>query len=75
MKRIGKVFKEGSTDSQAMLILEGNQPLGDDAHKYYDILIRKLRSDPHVQSVQDFWGIRSRHRGRKATTARPHMCR
>ena len=56
MKRIGKVFKEGSTDSQAMLILEGNQPLGDDAHKYYDILIRKLRSDPHVQSVQDFWG-------------------
>ncbi len=56
MKEIGKVFKEGSTDSQAMLILEGNQPLGDDAHKYYDVLIRKLRSDPHVQSVQDFWG-------------------
>ena len=56
MKRIGKVFKEGSTDSQAMLILEGNQPLGDDAHKYYDVLIRKLRADPHVQSVQDFWG-------------------
>jgi len=56
LKEIGKVFKEGSTDSQAMLILEGNQPLGDDTHKYYDILIRKLRSDPHVQSVQDFWG-------------------
>jgi putative drug exporter of the RND superfamily len=56
MKRIGKVFKEGSTDSQAMLILESNQTLGDDAHKYYDALIRKLRADPHVQSVQDFWG-------------------
>jgi putative drug exporter of the RND superfamily len=56
MKRIGKVFKEGSTDSQAMLILESDQTLGDDAHKYYDALIRKLRADPHVQSVQDFWG-------------------
>jgi putative drug exporter of the RND superfamily len=56
MKRIGKLFKEGSTDSSAMLILEGNQPLGDDAHKYYDVLIRKLRADKDVLSVQDFWG-------------------
>jgi RND superfamily putative drug exporter len=56
MKRIGTLFKEGSTDSSAMLILEGNQPLGDDAHKYYDVLIRKLRADKDVLSVQDFWG-------------------
>ena len=45
MKRIGTLFKEGSTDSSAMLILEGTQPLGDDAHKYYDVLIHKLRAD------------------------------
>ena len=57
MKRIGKVFNEGNSDSAAMIIVEGNQPLGDDSHRYYDGLIRRLRADKaHVQSVQDFWG-------------------
>ncbi|AGZ54319.1 MMPL/RND family transporter [Mycobacterium kansasii] len=57
MKHIGQAFNEGNTDSVAMIVLEGKQPLGDEAHKYYDALIRKLRADTkHVQSVQDFWG-------------------
>ncbi|ORA16740.1 MMPL/RND family transporter [Mycobacterium asiaticum] len=56
MARIGKVFQEGNSDSQAMLILEGKDRLGYEAHRYYDNLIRKLRADKHVQSVQDFWG-------------------
>ncbi|WP_407685284.1 MMPL/RND family transporter [Mycobacterium sp. HUMS_1102779] len=57
MKRIGHVFKEGETDSSAMIVLESNQPLGDDAHRFYDVLIRKLRADTrHVLSIQDFWG-------------------
>ncbi|MCV7378563.1 RND family transporter [Mycobacterium alsense] len=56
MKRIGHAFNEGETDSAAMIVLEGDQPLGDDAHKYYDAMIRKLRQDKHVLSVQDFWG-------------------
>ncbi|OBF63459.1 hypothetical protein A5787_15260 [Mycobacterium sp. 852002-50816_SCH5313054-b] len=57
MKHIGHAFNEGETDSSAMIVLEGNQPLGDDAHKYYDAMIRKLRDDKtHVLSVQDFWG-------------------
>ncbi|MCW2660018.1 MAG: rane protein [Mycobacterium sp.] len=57
MKHIGHAFNEGETDSSAMIVLEGNQPLGDDAHKYYDAMIRKLREDrAHVLSVQDFWG-------------------
>ncbi|CAM3068525.1 MMPL family RND transporter [Mycobacterium intermedium] len=57
MKTIGEEFREGNTDSTAMLILEGKEPLGDPAHKYYDTLVRKLRADTkHVQSVQDFWG-------------------
>ncbi|MGA7050267.1 MAG: RND family transporter, partial [Mycobacterium sp.] len=56
MTRIASDFKEGNSDSPAMLILEGTQPLDDNAHKYYDVLIRKLRADPHVLSVQDFWG-------------------
>ena len=57
MKRIGHAFNEGETDSSAMIVLEGNQPLGDDAHRFYDAMVRKLREDKtHVLSIQDFWG-------------------
>ncbi|BBZ49673.1 RND family transporter [Mycobacterium heidelbergense] len=57
MKKIGHAFNEGATDSSAVIVLEDNQPLGDDAHRYYDVLIRKLREDKtHVLSIQDFWG-------------------
>jgi putative drug exporter of the RND superfamily len=57
MKRMGQVFKEGDSDSFAMLVLESDKPLGDEAHRYYDELIRRLRADPkHVLNVQDFWG-------------------
>jgi len=31
MARMGKVFKESDSDSMAMIVLEGRQPLGDDA--------------------------------------------
>ena len=56
-KRIGKVFHEFDSDSAAMIVLEGNQPLGADAHHYYDDLIRKLSQDTkHVEHIQDFWG-------------------
>jgi putative drug exporter of the RND superfamily len=56
-KRIGKVFHEFNSDSAAMIVLEGDQPLGADAHHYYDGLIKKLEADTkHVEHVQDFWG-------------------
>src|SRR5215510_6192111 len=56
-KRIGKVFHEFDSDSAAMIVLEGDQPLGADAHHYYDGLVQKLRQDTkHVQHIQDFWG-------------------
>ena len=59
MKRMGKDFKESDSDSFAMIVLEGQQPLGDDARSYYADLVRKLRSDPkHVEHVQDLWGDR-----------------
>ena len=32
MMRMGKDFKESDSDSFAMIVLEGQQPLGDDAH-------------------------------------------
>jgi RND superfamily putative drug exporter len=57
MMRMGKVFGESDSDSIAMIVLEGDQPLGDAAHEYYDALIKKLEADTtHVQHVQDFWG-------------------
>src|SRR6202008_1609167 len=53
----GKVFHEFDTDSSAMIVLEGDKPLGADAHKFYDALIHKLEQDKsHVQHIQDFWG-------------------
>jgi putative drug exporter of the RND superfamily len=56
-KRIGHVFKQYDSDSAAMIVLEGDRPLGDDAHHYYDGLIKKLSEDTtHVQHIQDFWG-------------------
>ena len=56
-KRIGKVFHEFDSDSAAMIVLEGDQPLGADAHHYYDGLIQKLSQDTkHVEHIQDFWG-------------------
>ncbi|HTY27647.1 MAG TPA: MMPL family transporter, partial [Mycobacterium sp.] len=57
MKRVGKDFQEFDSNSTAMILLEGNQPLGAEAHHYYDGLIQKLRDDPrHVEHIQDFWG-------------------
>jgi len=59
MKRMGKDFKESDSDSFAMIVLEGQQPLGEDAHAYYAGLVRELRDDPkHVEHVQDLWGDR-----------------
>jgi RND superfamily putative drug exporter len=59
MKRMGHDFKESDSDSFAMLVLESQQPLGDDAHVYYDGLIRELQADTkHVEHVQDLWGDR-----------------
>ena len=56
-KRIGKVFQEFDSDSAAMIVLEGDQPLGADAHHFYDGLVRKLSADTkHVEHIQDFWG-------------------
>lgn len=59
MQRMGRDFKESDSDSFAMLVLEGQQQLGDQAHAYYDKLVRELRSDTkHVEHVQDLWGDR-----------------
>ncbi|WP_445168130.1 MMPL/RND family transporter [Mycolicibacterium sp. Dal123E01] len=57
MKLMGNNFKEFDSNSTIMIVVEGQKPLGPDAHKYYDEIIRKLQQDPeHVQHIQDFWG-------------------
>ncbi|MCV7433638.1 MMPL/RND family transporter [Mycolicibacterium bacteremicum] len=57
MKRVGAVFEEFKSDSSAMIVLEGDEPLGEAAHDFYDQMIDKLEADPkHVEHVQDFWG-------------------
>ncbi|VEG55569.1 transporter [Mycolicibacterium aurum] len=56
MKKVGELFEEGDSDSSVMIVFEGEQPLGDEAHAWYDELVERLRADTaHVQSVQDFW--------------------
>ena len=57
MRHIGQVFGEYNSDSAAMIVLEGDQPLGADAHHFYDTLVKRLAQDTkHVQHIQDFWG-------------------
>jgi RND superfamily putative drug exporter len=57
MRHIGKVFKEFDSDSSAMIVLEGDKPLGAEAHTYYDALMAKLSRDTtHIVHIQNFWG-------------------
>lgn len=57
MARMGRDFGESDSNSLAMIVIEGEQPLGTAAHRYYAGLIRALRDEPeHVQHVQDLWG-------------------
>jgi RND superfamily putative drug exporter len=59
MMRLGHNFKEFDSNSTIMIVVEGQQKLGDDAHRYYDNLIHQLRQDPqHIQHIQDFWSDR-----------------
>ncbi|SBS75662.1 putative membrane protein mmpL9 [uncultured Mycobacterium sp.] len=57
MKLMGANFQEFNSNSTIMVVVEGQKPLGPDAHQYYDAIIRKLQQDPeHIQHIQDFWG-------------------
>jgi len=57
MKHIGRQFQESDSDSSAMVVLEGRDRLGDEAHRFYAELIAKFRADTrHITHVQDFWG-------------------
>jgi hypothetical protein len=56
MIHIGQVFHQFDTDSTAMVVLEGQDKLGDSARKFYDHIVGQLGADTaHVENVQDFW--------------------
>jgi putative drug exporter of the RND superfamily len=57
MMLMGHNFQEFNSNSTVMIVVEGQQKLGDDAHRYYDSIIGQLKQDPaHIQHIQDFWG-------------------
>ncbi|MGB3484682.1 MAG: RND family transporter [Mycobacterium sp.] len=57
LARMSEQFGESDSGGTVMIVLEGQEPLGDDAHQYYRSLIDQLRDDStHVQHIQDFWG-------------------
>jgi RND superfamily putative drug exporter len=56
-KRVGEVFAEYDSDSLATLVIEGDEPLGAEAHRFGDALVAGMSADTeHVQHVQYFWG-------------------
>ena len=56
MQHVGATFKEFKSNSSVMIVLEGQDKLGEEAHVFYDDMVRKLEADTkHVEHVQDFW--------------------
>ena len=71
MMRLGHNFQEFDSNSTVMVVLEGQRPLDDAAHRYYDEIVRKLRGDhEHVQHIQDFWGDRFTAAGAQSADAK-----
>jgi putative drug exporter of the RND superfamily len=71
MMRLGHNFHEFDSNSTVMIVLEGQQPLGDDAHRYYDNIIHQLSQDrEHIQHIQDFWGDRLTAAGAQSADAK-----
>lgn len=57
MTRAGEVFEEFESDSSVMIVLEGEERLGDEAHRFYNDMVDRLEADTrHVEHIQDFWG-------------------
>src|SRR5271169_3150242 len=55
--RIGEKFHESNSTNLTMVVFEADRPLGDQDHRYYDDLMRRLKQDTkHVQYVMDLWG-------------------
>ena len=59
MKHIGEKFKEYDSDNLVLVTLVGDKPLGPDAHRFYDDLVKKIQADhEHVEHALNFGGQR-----------------
>ena len=75
MMRIGKNFQQFDSDTTAMVLLEGQDKLGDDAHRFYDTLIQKLSEDTtHIEHINNFWGDPLTAAGSQSADAQGRLC-
>ena len=71
MLHIGKDFQQFDSDTTAMVLLEGQDKLGADAHRFYDTLIDKLSQDTtHIEHINNFWGDPLTAAGSQSTDAK-----
>src|ERR1700751_3897620 len=71
MMRIGKDFQQFDSDTTAMVLLEGQDKLDDEAHRFYDKLIDKLSQDTtHIKHINNFWGDPLTATGAQSTDAK-----
>ena len=71
MLHIGKDFQQFDSDTTAMVLLEGQDKLGDDAHRFYDKLIDGLSQDTkHIEHINNFWGDPLTAAGSQSTDAK-----
>ena len=71
MLHIGKDFQQFDSDTTAMVLLEGQDKLGADAHHFYDELIDKLSQDTtHIEHINNFWGDPLTAAGSQSTDAK-----
>ena len=66
MKQVGEVFEEYDSDSSVMIVLEGQEPLGDEAHAFYDEMVEKLRGRHRPRAARAGLLGRSADRRRRA---------
>lgn len=57
MAHIGEIMGETASTTIAMVVLEGQHPLGQAEHRYYDTLVQALEQDKaQIAYVMDLWG-------------------
>ncbi len=71
MMRVGQNFQEYNSNSTVMMVVEGQDELGEAAHHYYDEILQKLYKDrEHVEHIQDFWSDRLTAAGVQSSDAK-----
>ncbi len=68
---VGENFQEYKSNSTVMMVVVGDEELGEAAHHYYDEIVAKLVADKdHVEHAQDFWRDRLTAAGVQSSDAK-----